>query len=199
MKSERRGMVANSDLVLIRHAEADHHGRLLGRTDVGLSEQGRSALAGLTVKLPPIADIWVSPAVRCRVTAEALWPEANLTEDARLWEQDFGDWDGRAYGELPDLGPLSRSALAELAAPGGESFADLCVRVKPVLQLAADQARTNGPVAIVAHAGIVRAGLAMALDNVADGLVFEIDPLSATILRCLPGDFAIRRVNEPIR
>jgi hypothetical protein len=39
----------------------------------------------------------------------------------------------------------------------------------------------------------------MALDNVADGLVFEIDPLSVTILRCLPGDFAIRRVNEPIR
>lgn len=192
-------MTANSDLVLIRHAEADHRGRLLGRTDVGLSESGLSSLAAVTVGLPPMVAVWVSPAARCRATAEALWPDANLTEDARLWEQDFGDWDGQAYADLPDVGALSRGDLADLAAPNGESFADLCVRTGSVFGEAADRARANGPIAIVAHAGIVRAGLAMALDNVPEGLAFEIDPLSATTLRCLPDGFAIRRVNEPIR
>lgn len=192
-------MVANSDLVLIRHAEADHQGRLIGRTDVGLSEDGRASLAAMTKGLPPMVEVWVSPAARCQTSAKALWSDIDLTEDARLWEQDFGDWDGLLYTELPDVGLKSRGELAELAAPGGESFTDLCFRVGPVLRAAADQARAEGPVAIVAHAGIVRAGLAMALESVPEGLAFEIDPLSATILRCLPDGFAIRRVNEPIR
>lgn len=118
-----------------------------------------------------------------------------LIEDARFWEQDFGDWDGQPYDCLPDVGALSREELADLAGPDGESFRDLCARVEPALKALAELAGRKGSVAIVAHAGIVRAGLAMALGSVPDGLVFEVDPLSVTRLRCLTEGFSIRSVN----
>ena len=116
-----------------------------------------------------------------------------MTFDARLWEQDFGAWEGMAFDALPDLGDLSRDALAGHRPPQGESFADLCARVTPALQ---DIAQTGDSV-IVAHAGVIRAALALALDTIPGALAFEIAPLSLTELRFLPGyGWSIGSVNE---
>lgn len=191
-------MIANTDLLLIRHAEADTEGRLCGRTDVGLSEAGERSLAELHGRGPEVETLIVSPARRCHMTAQALWPSLARAEDARLWEQDFGAWDGQFYAELPDVGTLSRDALADLAGPEGESFRDLCARAEPAIRSAAKMARQAGPVAVVAHAGIVRAGLSLALGGLSDGLAFEIDPLSVTRFRCLEDGFSIRSVNEAL-
>jgi len=119
-----------------------------------------------------------------------------MREDARLWEQDFGVWDGRDYGDLPDLGTLGGPALAHHAPEGGESFSDMAARVAPALHDAARAALAEGPVAVVAHAGTVRAGLALALDDVSGALAFEVGHLSATRLRCLTGGvFSVISVN----
>ena len=109
-----------------------------------------------------------------------------MREDARLWEQDFGDWDGRPYADLPDIGNLDRAALADHRPKGGESFADMVARVAPALREAGRQAReADAPIAVVAHAGTVRAGLALATGDMPGALAFEVGHLSATRLRCL--------------
>ena len=95
----------------------------------------------------------------------------------------------------PDLGPLDRSKLAEIAPPSGESFSAMVARVSPALADLAERAIAEGPVAVVAHAGTVRAGLAVALGDVPAALAFEVEPLSVTRLRCLPGVFSIVCVN----
>lgn len=179
------------EIALVRHAPADAGGRLCGRRDVPALLGDAAALARAAAALAGVRQVVTSPALRCRQTATALFPGLARPEDARLWEQDFGAEDGMAYADLPDLGPLPRAALAARRPPGGESFADMVARVAPALQGLPDA----GPIAVVAHAGTVRAGLALALGSVADALAFEVAPLSITRLRRVEGGFSIVCVN----
>ncbi|MCC5993147.1 MAG: histidine phosphatase family protein [Rhodobacteraceae bacterium] len=185
-----------NELAVIRHAPADTGGRLAGRRDVAARIDPQAA-AYMARALGQPARLICSPALRCRQTAEALWPKLVPEQDARLWEQDFGTHEGLAYEDLPDLGPLSRAELAQVAAPEGESFAQMVARVTPAL--AGLQVPTGGgPVVVVAHAGTVRAALAMALGDVPLALAFEVAPLSVTRLRCFAGGFSVVQVSGDV-
>lgn len=187
-----------TELLLIRHAPAATGGRLAGRLDVPLEPgagpalaRAAAALAGMA-GMPGVVRVVSSPALRCRQTAAALFPDHGATTDPRLWEQDFGAEDGMPLADLPDLGPLDRDALAARCPPGGESFAQMAARVASALR---DLAAAAGPVAVVAHAGTVRAGLALALGSAPAALAFEVAPLSLTRLRCHPGGWSVAAVN----
>jgi alpha-ribazole phosphatase len=127
-----------------------------------------------------------------------LFPGRGYAQDDRLWEQDFGEDDGRAFDDLPDLGPLSLDALAQHASHGGESFLDMVGRVEPTLREIAKHLRAVGPTLVVAHAGTARAGLGLALEHPALGLKFEVAPLSLTRLRCLDDGFSIIATNQSL-
>lgn len=181
-----------TELIMIRHAPALADAKLCGRTDVPADCTDGARIAAVRGAIGSPGRILTSPAVRCRQTAAELWPEATPPSDARLWEQSFGAWEGRRYADLPDLGPLSTRELAHHRAPGGESFADVCGRVWPILA----ELETENPIVIVAHAGTVRAALALALGSVEAGLAFDVEPLSITRLRAFPdGKWAILSVN----
>ena len=197
--------IAADELVILRHAPADHGGRLCGRTDVSAIVPDAGAMAPLR-ELVGHLRVVSSPALRCHQTAKAVAPGQDATEDARLWEQDFGTDDGRAFSDLPDLGPLPLDALARHAAPGGESFADMCARVTPALQELAQSVARQGPVLVVAHAGTARAALGVALGaelgqpglGLGLGLSFEVAPLSMTRLRCLASGISIIATNQQV-
>lgn len=173
-----------SQLVLIRHAPIAEAGRLCGRTDLS-ARIDATAIAPLAKWVAGIDAVVASPARRCRETARAIWPRAaKVVTDARLWEQDFGAHDGMPIAELPDLGARSGTELAAYRPPGGESFDDLCVRVAPAIAVRAKEALAIArPVALVVHAGVIRAALALVLGHRPAGLAFEVAPLSVTRLR----------------
>lgn len=178
------------EISLIRHAPVAHGGRLIGRTDLPAELPDRPA-----PRMEEPAQIWCSPALRCRQTADWLWPERQdiqLSDD--LWEQDFGAWEGASYADLPDLGPLERAALAMHRAPEGESFLEVADRMERFLMALSGP----GPVAIVAHAGVIRSALGLAIEATAAGLSFSIDTLSQTKLIRHNGDWAIQTVNHPL-
>lgn len=184
-----------TELLLIRHAPADDGSRLHGRRDVAAVLPPPAAIAVAQCLIGQVDRVVSSPALRCRQTAEALFPGQPTTIDPRLWEQDFGAWEGMPLGELPDIGALNRAELACHAPPDGESFAALYARCTPTLT---ELAGTGGRVALIAHAGTIRAALALAVGSVAAGLAFEIAPLSLTAIRCFGGeDWAIGHVNRP--
>ncbi|MFC2969106.1 histidine phosphatase family protein [Acidimangrovimonas pyrenivorans] len=188
-----------TELVLIRHAPVAGDGRMCGRRDLPADCSDTAAFARLVAQLPRPARIVHSPALRCVQTVEALWPGARKSADPSLWEQDFGEWEGLPHAALPDLGPMDRTALAAHRPPGGESFVDLCARVQPALLALRDRqpAPEPGPVAVTAHAGTVRAALALALGSVAAALAFEIAPLSLTRLSLrADGQHVIHAVNQ---
>ncbi|MFZ1728262.1 MAG: histidine phosphatase family protein [Albidovulum sp.] len=174
-----------TEMLLIRHAPASICGRLFGRTDVAADCSDLVRIDALRAAIGEVDQVLTSPALRCRQTAGALWPETpEPATDAALWEQDFGSWDGKTYADLPDLGNIGAAELATHRPPGGESFSDLCARVAPPLIRMAGQ---GGRIAVVAHAGVIRGALALALGSVPVALGFEIAPLSMTRIRALPG------------
>lgn len=187
-------LTAHTEIMLIRHAPALTEGRMAGRRDVAADCSDALAFAALRGAVG-VADHWrISPARRCVQTAAVLWPDLAVPEDARLWEQDFGAWEGVAFAELPDLGRLSAADLAAHCPPGGESFLDLSARVVPALTALA---ALGGRVVIVAHAGVIRAALGLALGAPELGLAFQIAPLSLTTIIALPGGaFSIAGVNR---
>jgi len=181
--------MAITDLWFIRHGPALDEGCLAGRRDVPARVEGAAALAALMGRPQRVVT---SPALRCRQTAAALWPDLPATADPRLWEQDFGAWEGRPYADLPDLGPLDAAALAAAAPHGGESFADLCARSLPALEV------LEGVTAVVAHAGTIRAALARACGSVPAALAFQIAPLSLTRILASPAGWSVACVNRTL-
>ncbi len=174
------------ELILIRHAPALTEGRLAGRRDVPADCSDRNAIDWLRALIAPAEQIWASPALRCRQTAEAIGAAPEFHDD--LWEQDFGTWEGLPYADLPDLGALPPVALAAYRPPGGESFDDMAARVQTRL------GRAQGCVAVIAHAGVVRAGLALAVGPAA--LSFSVAPLSVTVLHRSAESWTIEAVNR---
>lgn len=188
-----------TSLILIRHAPSEAGGRLAGRSDPAARLPGAAEIGRAQVALAALgsaeARLVTSPARRCRETAAALFPARAAEADARLWEQDFGAWEGLLPEALPDLGPLGRAEIAAHRPPDGESFLDLAARAIPALERLA----TSGTVTVIAHAGTIRAALGLALGEAAAGLGFEIAPLSATLVRALPGGaWSVGFVNRPL-
>lgn len=182
-----------ADIWLIRHAPARDGGAMAGRRDVAADCSNTAAMAAVAAHVALAAQdtLITSPAQRCTQTALALFHRP-AQPDPRLWEQDFGAWEGRPHGQLPDLGPLSLPELASFAPPQGESFAAVAARVQPVL-LGLGAGRHS----VVAHAGVIRAALGLALGAAHLGLGFVIAPLSVTRLSrdITTGQWAILGVN----
>ena len=186
--------LGQTEIMLIRHAPALTEGRMAGRRDVASDCSDALAFAALRGAVG-VVDHWrISPALRCVQTAAVLWPDVAPSQDARLWEQDFGAWEGVAFADLPDLGVLTGAVLAAHRPPEGESFLDLYDRVTPAL---AEAAALGGRVVIIAHAGVIRAALGLALGAAELGLAFQVAPLSLTTIVALPGGaFSIAGVNR---
>lgn len=195
MRSEDK---SEGELIFIRHAPVRDGGTLIGRTDVS-ARIDDADIARRSENLPSVSHVVTSPAKRCVETAEALWPDRDLQEDERLWEQDFGRQDGVRFESLPDIGVKTNDELLTYRPEGGESFDDLCTRCSAAIKHWATQANANGErIALVAHAGTIRAALGMAFNNRAVALSFEIDHLSMTRFRAGPkGPVSIRGVNLP--
>lgn len=132
---------AQVTLVLIRHGAtpANRERRYLGRTDEGLSQEGREALQSDRAKqrYPGITHLFVSPMKRCQQTAELLYPGFFAPKPCPIiipeWaEMDFGSFEYKNYQELagdPRYQAWIDSGGTE-AFPGGESRAHFQRRCK---------------------------------------------------------------------
>lgn len=156
---------------------------MAGRRDVEADCSDAKAFARLREAIGAVDHILVSPALRCQQTLAHLWPEAKADVDARLWEQDFGDWEGQPFDRLPDLGALELPDLAAYRPPNGESFLDLANRCSPMVLEAAGR---GGKAALIVHAGVIRATLGLALGPIPSGLAFQVAPMSITTILALP-------------
>ncbi len=196
MTTEAAAPQPSREIILLRHAPALTQGRVTGRRDVAIADIDEDKIRKLASKIAPIDHLVTSPARRCVETAQRLIKHMEPHCEAGLWEQDFGEWEGLLSAQVPDIGTLSADALARYCPPGGESFAEVCVRVRSVIQaLASGKARR---IAVIAHAGSIRAALAVALGvDPGVALKFEVAPLSRTKIRAMAdGTFAIAYINR---
>ena len=141
-------------IYLIRHpAVAVPPGICYGQSDVALAALVDELAASLRAQLPADFRLLSSPLTRCRQLAEAL---GTPRFDARLMEIDFGEWEMRAWDDIPrDLIDAWAADPMHFCGHGGESVAQMAARAIAALKEAlADPPR---PVVIVGHAGPLRA------------------------------------------
>jgi alpha-ribazole phosphatase len=141
-------------MIFLRHPRPDKaSGLCYGRTDLDIGPDGEAEIARALAATPPVVRVIASPALRCRRLAEALAVRdgVGLYFEPRLWELDFGDWEGVPWAEI---GRASSDRWADdpwrIAPPGGETFAAVHARVGEVL------AELAPGTALVCHAGPIR-------------------------------------------
>jgi broad specificity phosphatase PhoE len=143
-------------LALLRHGDTawSAEGRIQGRTDVPLSDAGRSALRDF--HLPNTCKemrVVTSPLARCVETAALLGVAAE--REPRIIETSWGEWEGRRLAELrAELGAAMQENEArgwDFRPAGGESPREVLARLRSWL------AEVSMPTLAITHRGVIRA------------------------------------------
>lgn len=186
-------------VILVRHGRttANVDGILAGRLPgVMLDDVGReqAARTGERLGVVPLVGLVSSPLERCQDTARALLErqsgELAVQLDESLTECGYGEWQGRALGELAKepLWSVVQTQPSAAAFPGGESLAAMQARAVAAVRGhdAAFEAE-HGPGAVwaaVSHGDVIKAVLADALGMHLD--LFQrivVGPASVSIVR----------------
>ena len=150
------------ELILIRHGttQGNLEKRFVGVLDVPLAPQGEELARRVSPTLPRVEHIYRSPLVRCRQTAQLLWPDTEMTVIQGLRETDFGPFEGKNHQELKD-DPLYQAWIGQgdrlnfAAMPVGETAQQVVERVSAALAELVKDAAAHGyeRVGVVSHGG----------------------------------------------
>lgn len=153
----------NYKIHLIKHGKTDANflGKYIGRTDLPLSEDGVREILNLKKDYvyPPADIIYTSPLLRCRATAELLYPDFDFLIEDELREMSFGEFEELRAEDLADNGEFV-TWLADSynnAPPGGESGAELLVRTTQALDRILGRMMREGiySACVITHGGII--------------------------------------------
>ena len=176
----------------VRHAPIkDVAGRVTGQLDLEADCSDLESIARVAVRLPQNPVWMASPLRRARQTLDVLQTACDasgvpVTVERDILEQDFGDWQGQTYAELEqsDADRYKKFWIAPgtTRPPGGESFADVMMRVARAVERRSS-ASPDVDFVVVGHGGSIRAAVAQALGlGPARALALQVDPLSLTRL-----------------
>jgi broad specificity phosphatase PhoE len=149
------------EIVVLRHGQTEwsRDWKHTSVTDLALLPEGEHQAQGLrrTLAGRRFVDVWVSPRLRARRTAElAGLRETAVDED--LVEVDYGGYEGRTTAEISaELGrtwSVWRDGIIPGASPG-ETLEAVGRRVDRVLERVRPRLR-EGDVALVAHGHVLR-------------------------------------------
>ena len=158
------------ELWLIRHGMTcgNREKRYIGRTDEGLSPEGKERLRSFSYPRPEL--LFSSPMVRCLETAEILFPGMNACLIDELREMDFGIFENRSVREL-SRDPVYRAwvdSWCEDPIPEGERKQEFQQRILRGFRAVVEKSLAAGAsrVAVVSHGGTLMSVLdAYAVDN----------------------------------
>jgi broad specificity phosphatase PhoE/ribonuclease HI len=191
---------------LLRHGSTEHtpERRYSGRNDLPLSRAGRAEAEAAAVRVGQLGvDVVIaSPLRRTRETAEIVAADLGLTVglDDDLIELDFGDLEGLTFDEALSAHPLAVRRFGTevtVAAPGGESVADVSVRVARARRRILDR-HAGKTVLVVSHVTPIKlllaAGLAVG-DEIVHRTFLDACCLS-TVTWSSDGRASVRLVND---
>jgi broad specificity phosphatase PhoE len=175
-------------ILLARHGQtADNAGgRILGRRDPPLTAVGAAQAQRLGTALADrgLRALWTSPLRRARSTAEIVGTVLGLVPVVLpdLIESARGSWEGRTVAEIARESAELHAAFVAgdpaFAFPGGESLREQGARTARAL---ATIAAGPLPALVVAHAGTIRAALALDGRDVPPESALPHDEVAATL------------------
>jgi probable phosphoglycerate mutase len=156
-------------LILVRHGESTGNadGLLLGRIDAPLTERGVAQARTVGPLVSGATRLISSPLRRARDTAEALGIDASIEIDERWIEVDYGEFDGRPLGAVPDEVWARWRSDPDYRPPGGETLTEAGARVRAACEelfaVEGEGARGPGAVVVVSHVSPIKAATCWAL------------------------------------
>jgi alpha-ribazole phosphatase len=200
MKNKQIASIHTSEctLYLLRHGEIATPGILAGKTDVALSVVGEKQLLQATEPLKGIKRCISSPLVRCHDWARQFCKQQKLTleVEGKLREMDFGDWDGKSYQALWQLGePLDASSIGDFwqnpwqhQPPNGETMESFVSRVDNWWQNYCADSQLSSKLQdtlVFTHGGVIKHLLARILDLPIPGTIHmaSIDVPYASVIK----------------
>lgn len=188
-------------VILVRHGAHSEVGHVLsGRSDIGLSAEGRAQAEALAeaLSLVPIASLHSSPRRRALETIAPLAGKTGMQvrRAEALDEIDFGAFTGRSFAALGSdpawEGWNSHRAVARC--PGGETMGEAVARALDYLRALPVSAM---PALCVTHCDIIRGILAeQSGRGLASLFDFECDPASVTTLTFGVDGVRVLGINE---
>lgn len=147
-------------ILLIRHGETPGNAKkryVGGRTDEGISEEGRAQLQEIKAKRKtyPYAKVYISPMLRCKQTAEVFFGQETLEVVEDLRECDFGIFENKNYMELKEEPRYQEwiDSNATLPFPEGESLEGFQKRVVDAFLAIVEG--TKEDIVFVVHGGTI--------------------------------------------
>lgn len=152
-------------LYLVRHGETELNKefRFIGRTDIGLSENGRLQAETVAERFSKkkIKAVYSSDMLRAVQTAEIITEPhgLNVKQVEGLREIDFGNWEGLTYYEIEEMDGDHLTAWIEdpinINIPKGETWEHFESRVLKSLSSIIEEEK-DGEVIIVSHGGPIK-------------------------------------------
>jgi probable phosphoglycerate mutase len=148
-------METERQIVLVRHGETEwsKSGKHTGRTDVPLTEEGRSVATGLGPQLSAFhfSRVLCSPLSRAKETCAlaGFGEKAEMRDELMEW--DYGDYEGKLTVDIRKSVP-GWTVFAS-GCPNGETGVQVAQRVEKVI---ADVVASEGNIAIFAHGHVLR-------------------------------------------
>ena len=181
-------------LFLIRHTTPQiTAGLCYGQSDIDVAASFNEEQLQVINKLSALKQggvelhtIISSPLQRCTKLAHAInlaLDFGEVSEDKRLMELNFGDWELQAWDAIPRTAfDIWADDYANLAPPNGETFGELHLRAKSFIADVSHHS-PNANIVVVTHGGMIRAMLAEVLQIPLKRLFrFQVDCGSITQL-----------------
>jgi len=188
----------HSHLHLLAHAPTEAQRHLRFPADEGIEPLATRTSSALMARLGSIDTTWTGPERRAADTAFALGIDATPSDALRAW--DMGTWTGQSVAQVAEREPVAFGAWRTdpaMAPGGGESLHDLLGRLAAWLERAAQH---NGRTLVIADPAVIRAAATVALEaGPASFWHFDIEPLSATLLRHAHGQWRLRALVVDLR
>ena len=152
-------------LWLVRHAQPlVAHGVCYGQLDMAAELQATQLCAAALAKVLPTGMTGAcSTLQRCEQLASVLiglQPDLSLKNDPRLREMNFGEWEGRAWSDIPraELDDWTANFADYPVGTTGESVTQFMARVAAAF----DELPTARDTLWITHAGVIRAAQLLA-------------------------------------
>jgi broad specificity phosphatase PhoE len=149
-------------LILMRHGRtaANAGGLLQGRIDLPLDDVGREQARRVSAAVGTPDVLISSPLLRARQTAESFGMPFDV--DERWQEVSYGEFEGKPLADVDAATWDVWRSDPHFTSPGGESLADVELRVRAACADLVELAREQ-TVVVVSHVSPIKAAVAWAL------------------------------------
>ena len=153
---------------LIRHGltEANRKGMYIGATDLPLLPESEKELLRMKNEggYPSVQAVYTSPLLRCKQTAEILYPNFEAQDIPEMTEFNFGDFEGKTGDELDSNPDYIAFTSGRAAPPNGETNEDfvkrICLGLNNIVRSMMDKGIYSS--AVIMHGGALMMLLAAA-------------------------------------